>query len=115
MNSILTSIKKLLGIDESYEHFDQDIIMHINSIFFTLKQLGIGPEVGFAISDKSALWKDFIEENKMESVRTYMFLKVRLLFDPPMSSAVMECINQNAKEIEWRLYAEAENEKTVNS
>ena len=84
MDSILTSIKKLLGITEDYENFDADIIMHINSVFMTLRQIGVGPEEGFFIEDKSATWTDFMgDETKIESVKTYMYMKVRLLFDPP--------------------------------
>lgn len=109
--SILTSIKKLLGVPEDYEHFDQDIIMHINSVFMILNQLGVGPTEGFTITDKTAVWRDFISDNKkFESVKTYMYMKVRLLFDPPLSSAVMECINKVISELEWRLNVAAESE-----
>lgn len=109
--SILTSIKKLLGIPEDYEHFDQDIIIHINSVFMILNQLGVGPTEGFTITDKTAVWSDFISDNKkFESVKTYVYMKVRLLFDPPLSSAVMECINKVISELEWRLNVAAESE-----
>ena len=110
MNSILTSIKKLLGITEEYEHFDPDIIMHINSVFMILNQLGVGPENGFSISDKTATWNEFIPEGSknFESVKSYMSLKVKLLFDPPLSSAVMEATKQMINELEWRLNVEAE-------
>ena len=107
--SILTSIKKLLGIPEDYEHFDQDIIIHINSVFMILNQLGVGPTEEFTITDKTAVWSDFISDNKkFESVKTYVYMKVRLLFDPPLSSAVMECMNRMISELEWRLNSEAE-------
>ena len=106
MESILTSIKKLLGIAEEYEHFDSDIMIHINSVFSILNQLGVGPEEGFAIKDKTAAWSDFIQdEQNIESVRSYVYLKVKLLFDPPLSSAVMESINRSINELEWRLNA----------
>ena len=111
MESILTSIKKLLGIEEQYTHFDQDIIMHINTVFMTLNQLGVGPTEGFKISSKEELWSEFLPEAeslKMESVRTYVYLKVRLLFDPPTSSAVMESFKNMANELEWRLNVAAE-------
>ena len=109
--SILTSIKKLLGIPEDYEHFDQDIIIHINSVFMILNQLGVGPTEEFTITDKTAVWSDFISDNKkFESVKTYMYMKVRLLFDPPLSSAVMDCINKVISEMEWRLNVAAESE-----
>lgn len=107
--SILTSIKKLLGIPEDYEHFDQDIIIHINSVFMILNQLGVGSTEGFTITDKTAVWSDFISDNKkFESVKTYVYMKVRLLFDPPLSSAVMDCINKVISEMEWRLNVAAE-------
>lgn len=102
--SILTSIKKLLGIAEEYEHFDQDIIMHINSVFMILSQLGVGPSEGFAISDKSSKWSDLIGDNKnLEAVKSYVYLKVKLLFDPPLNSQVMESTNHLISELEWRL------------
>lgn len=109
MNSILTSIKKLLGIEEEYEHFDQDITMHINSVFMILNQLGVGPSGGFVIKDKTTEWTDFISDIvKVEAVKTYVYLKVKLLFDPPLSSAVMESIKQQITELEWRLNVAAE-------
>ena len=105
MESILTSIKKLLGIAEEYEHFDNDIIMHINSVFMILTQLGVGPSKGFMITDSSASWDDFLPEGgeKLQAVKTYMYMKVRLMFDPPTSSAVMESMNRMINEFEWRL------------
>lgn len=104
MDSILTSIKKLLGITEEYEHFDQDIIMHINSVFMILTQMGVGPEEGFTISDSTTTWSEFTnDDKKIEAVKSYVYLKVRLLFDPPASSSVMEAINRSISEFEWRL------------
>lgn len=104
MDSILTSIKKLLGIAEEYEHFDPDIIMHINSVFMTLHQLGVGPENGFSIMDEDATWDEFLPAGiKLESVKTYMYMKVRLAFDPPASSAVLQAMERQASELEWRL------------
>ena len=108
-DSILTSIKKLLGITEEYEHFDQDIIIHINSVFMILNQLGVGPSNGFSITDKTAVWSDFISEGvNIESVKSYMYLKVRLLFDPPTTSAVMESMNRMISELEFRLNVSVE-------
>lgn len=108
-DSILTSIKKLLGITEEYEHFDQDIIIHINSVFMILNQLGVGPSNGFSITDKTAVWSDFISEgSNLESVKSYIYLKVRLLFDPPTTSAVMESMNRMISEFEFRLNVSAE-------
>lgn len=104
MESILTSIKKMLGIQDDYEHFDADIIMHINSVFMILMQLGVGPESGFRILDKTAEWTDFLPEGQqLEAVKSYMYLKVKLLFDPPLGSAVMESYNKQISELEWRL------------
>lgn len=111
MESILTSIKKLLGIDESYTHFDADIIMHINSALMVLTQLGVGPEEGFMIEDDTSTWISFIsEENvaKIEAVKSYVYLKVKLLFDPPLSSAAIESINRQISELEWRLNVAAD-------
>ena len=109
MESILTSVKKLLGITEEYQYFDADIIMHINSVFTILTQLGVGPTEGFFIEDDSATWYDFIPEGQnYESVKTYMGMKVRILFDPPDRSVVMEAMNRMADELEWRLRIEAE-------
>lgn len=104
MESILTSIKKLLGIEENYEHFDQDIIIHINSTLMILTQLGVGPSKGFMIYDKNSLWSDFIANDaEIEAVKTYTYLKVKLLFDPPLSSSVIESINRSISELEWRI------------
>lgn len=112
MESILTSIKKLLGITEDYEHFDTDIIMYINSALMTLTQLGVGSSAGFSISDKTARWDDFIPSGmNLESIKTYVYIKVKLLFDPPLSSAVMECMKQMASECEWRINHEIETNK----
>lgn len=108
-DSILTSVKKMLGIAEEYEHFDADLLMHINSVFSILHQLGVGPADGFMIEDKSSIWSDFIsDESKYMLAKSYMFLKVKLLFDPPLSSAVLECYKTQISEYEWRLNITAE-------
>ena len=105
MDSILTSIKKLLGIEEEYTQFDTDIIMHINTVFTILTQVGVGPTKGFSIKDKTAVWSDFTEGViDLNSIQTYIFLKVKLLFDPPTSSAVIDSINRSISELEWRLF-----------
>lgn len=104
MESILTSVKKMLGITEDYEVFDPDIIMHINSVFMILNQLGIGPDKVFSIQDKTAKWSDFVAENQYtEAVKSYMYLKVRLLFDPPSTGPLTEAMERNIKELEWRM------------
>lgn len=114
MESILTSIKKLLGIAEDYEHFDPDIIIHINSAFMILTQLGVGPPGGFSIVDETTMWIDFVPDMSMvESVKSYVYLRVRLLFDPPSSSAVIESINRMISEFEWRLNVAAESKEGI--
>lgn len=113
MDSILTSIKKLLGIAEDYDVFDADIIMHINSVLMILSQLGVGPSKGYMIKSKDDLWSDFISDDEnLESVRSYVYLKVKLLFDPPLSSAVIESMNRLINEFEWRLNVAADSTTT---
>lgn len=108
-DSILDSMKKLLGISNDYNHFDQDIIIHINTAFMSLRQIGVGPKGGFAIHGSEETWGDFLLDMKtLESVRTYLYLKVRLIFDPPTNSAVVEIFNKNINEIEWRLNSEVD-------
>lgn len=105
MESILSSIKKLIGIDESYTHFDSDLIMHINSVLMVLTQLGVGPATGFTISGYSETWSEFLgaNESQLAAVRSYVHLKVKLLFDPPQNSAALESTNNLIREFEWRL------------
>lgn len=109
MESILTSTKKMLGITEEYTQFDPDIIMHINSVFADLNLLGVGPKEGFYIEDEKSTWDDFISDNvKLNAVKTYMHHRVRLLFDPPTSSVVMEAMKEQIKKFEWSLNVIAE-------
>lgn len=105
MKSILTSIKKLLGIAAEYEHFDADIIMHINSVFMTLNQLGVGPSEGFRITDEDSTWDEFLPDGKnIEAVKSYMYMRVKLMFDShSMASNVIESYNRQISEFEWRL------------
>lgn len=106
MESILTSIKKLLGLPKEYVQFDDDIIMHINTVFLNLTQLGVGPEEGFVIEDDSSEWSDFVDVDnnaRLHAIKTYIYLKVKLLFDPPLSSSVIESTNRMISELEWRL------------
>lgn len=103
-DSILNDIKKALDIDPSYTAFDPDITMHINSVFSTLNQLGIGPEEGFEIADSSTGWTDFLGGNpKINSVKTYITLKVKLAFDPPAYSFHISSLEKQIEEYEWRL------------
>lgn len=109
MESILTSIKKMLGITEEYEHFDADLIMHINTVLSILTQLGVGPSEGFAIKDKTATWSDFLSDSKnLESVKSYVYMKVKLIFDPPLTSSVSEAMNRMISELEWRILVTAD-------
>lgn len=104
MSSILKDTKKVLGLEPEYKAFDIDILMHINSVFSTLDQLGVGPIGGFSISDDTAEWTAFLgEDPRLNSVKTYMFLKVRLLFDPPATSYLITSVKEQAQELEWRL------------
>ena len=111
MDSILVSIKKLLGIAADYTHFDPDIIMHINSAFSVLTQLGVGPPEGFRIDDDAKTWNDFISDTiRLDAVKSYVYLKVSLMFDPPTSSAVLSAKERQISELEWRLNVAAEQE-----
>lgn len=110
MDSILTSIKKMLGIEAEYTHFDNDIIMHINSVFMTLNQLGVGPEEAPFITSELETWNDaFGDIKNVFAIKTYVYLKVRMVFDPPTSSFVMESMKNQATELEWRLNMQVDN------
>lgn len=107
--SILTSTKKILGISQDYTAFDLDIITHINTAFSTLTQMGIGPSSGFIIEDDTAVWGDFIGADlEFNSVKSYVFLRVRQLFDPPTTSYLIKAFDDQIKELEWRLNAHRE-------
>jgi hypothetical protein len=103
MDSILNSIKKLLGITEEYTHFDPDIVLQINSAFSTLNQLGVGPEEGFSIEDASSVWSDFINDDRLNFAKTFVQIKVKLAFDPPASGTLMDSYNRQLDELTWRL------------
>lgn len=106
--SILTSVKKLLQIGEEYEHYDPDIIIHINTFLTRLYQVGVG-KPGFFITDKTATWDEFlIDEAKFQQAKTYVYLRVRMLFDPPQSSTATEAIKENIRELEWLLFVDAD-------
>ena len=114
--SILTSVKKLLGLAEDYTAFDLDILTHINSVFSILNQLGVGPEDGFMIEDKIALWSDFLPDDpRLNNVKTYMFLRVRLLFDPPNTSFVGAALAEQLRELEWRINVQRESTEWANN
>jgi len=104
MEGVLTSVKKVLGIAEDYDHFDQDLVIHINTVFGILTQLGVGPENGFFITGSSETWNQFLTNPVLlEMVKTYVCLKVRLIFDPPISSSMTDMFNKIANELEWRI------------
>lgn len=108
-DSILDSTKKVLNIDTSITAFDPDILMHINSVFSTINQLGVGPDAGFMITDKDAVWSDFLEGDlRLNNVKTYMYLRVRLLFDPPTIGYLVDAIKEQIKELEWRINVQRE-------
>lgn len=109
MQSILVSIKKLLGIAEDYPHFDEDIILQINSAFSTLNQLGVGPAEGFSIEDSSAVWSDFITDDRLNFVKTFVQIKVKLAFDPPTSGVLLDSYRSQLDELTWRLSIVSEN------
>lgn len=104
ITSILTSVKKTLNLDVSYTAFDEDIIMHINSAFATLNQLGVGPADGFEIVDATATWSSFFGTNKKYNfIKSYVYLFVRQLFDPAGTSYVLTSMKEQFKEFEWRI------------
>ena len=115
MESILTSIKKMLDIGEAYDQFDANIIMHINSVFADLTQMGVGPAEGFMIEDDSAIWDDFVADNMLlNSVKSYMNLRVKLLFDPAsIGSSTLASYERQISQWEWRLNLAAESAKTT--
>ena len=113
--SILISTKKILGIAEDYTVFDLDIITHINTAFSTLAQLGVGPNNGFMIEDDTAVWTDFLDDDlQYNSVKSYVFLRVRQLFDPPSTSYLISAYERQILELEWRLSTHREETEWVN-
>lgn len=102
--SILNSIKKMLGPSYDDNSFDTDIIIHINTVFATLRQLGVGPKDGYRITDYNNLWSEFVKDKeKLDSVKSYIYLKVKLIFDPPLNGSVLACFERQISELEWRL------------
>lgn len=104
MDSILNTIKKMLGLAEDYDAFDTDIIVNINMVFNILNQIGVGPSDAFYINDATSTWDEFIEDmRQLQMVKTYIYLKVKQIFDPGASSALNTAIENQIKELEWRL------------
>lgn len=114
--SILTETKKALGIAEEVTVFDTDIRMHINSSLGTLNQLGIGPEGGFEVIDVNQVWADFLlTDLELSPVKSYVFLRVKMLFDPPANSWTIVAMKEQIEQLEWRLNAVRENNIPVPS
>lgn len=104
--SILVSTKKILGLDADYEAFDLDVITHINTVFATLNQLGVGPDAGFAIEDSSAQWGDFVITDNIpmqNAIKTFMYLSVRMIFDPPATSFALEALQHQIDQLAFRI------------
>lgn len=115
MDSVLLSVKKMIGIPKDYDAFDTDIILNINTVFDGLNQMGVGPEEGFSISDDSTEWSEFLTfDRNSEMVKTYMYLKVRMLFDPPTNSSLANVYQEQLKEYEWRLLIFADELRLAN-
>lgn len=111
MESILLTIAKMLGIEEDYEHFNTDLVIHINSVLMELNQLGVGPPEGFVIEDETSTWTDFIPDStpmRLDAVKSYMYLKVKLLFDPPENGSTIAAIERQIDRYEWRINVAAE-------
>lgn len=106
--SILLNTKKVLGLAQDDTSFDQDVLMHINSVFATLNQIGIGPAEGFEIEGPEVMWDAFVTDPRLNPVKSYMYLRLRVIFDPPSTSYAIESMAQQIKEFEWRLNVERE-------
>lgn len=107
--SILITIKKMLGLDKDYDAFDTDVIININTVLMTLNQIGVGPKEGFSITGVDEKWKDYLEDKEnLEAVKTFIYIKVKLVFDPPSTGFVLEALKNMASELEWRLNVQAE-------
>lgn len=110
MNSILDSIKKMLGLEPDYKAFDMDIVMLINSALLSLNQIGVGPETGFTVTDDKQTWDEFIGGRQdIDAVVSYVYMRVKIIFDPPVSTSAMEAMKQTIGMLEWRINVQAEN------
>lgn len=113
-DSILQCVKKTLGLSADYDVFDQDVIMYINSVFSTLHQLGVGPDAGFMIQDDAVTWDAFLAgDPRLNHIKSYVFLRVRLLFDPPTTGYLVEALQTQTSELEWRINVQREDVKWV--
>lgn len=114
-NSILTTTKKALNLADADTAFDMDIVMHINSVFSDLNQLGVGPDLGFMIEDKTATWDAFLgSDPRLNHVKTYVYLRVRMLFDPPQTGFHTQAMQEQITKLEWMLNVQREETEWVN-
>lgn len=114
-DSILTSIKKLMGLTEEYDAFDQDILILINSVLFELEQIGVKAKDGFTLSDKTAVWSDYSDDDSLlNALKPYIYMKTKLSFDPPTSSGALDSMNRIIDRFEWRINLYADTGGTVN-
>lgn len=112
-DSILDTTKLLLGIEPDDDSYDVELITHINSMFFVLQQLGVGPVTGFAITDNTQVWSEFIEEELINGVKTYMGMRVKLLFDTPATGPLTTALENQVAQMEWRLNMQMEVKKNA--
>lgn len=114
-DSILTSIKKLMGLTEEYDAFDQDILILINSVLFELEQIGVKAKDGFVLSDKTAVWSDYSDDDRLlNALKPYIYMKTKLTFDPPTSSGALDSMNRIIDRFEWRINLYSDTGGTVN-
>lgn len=114
-DSILTSIKKLMGLTEEYDAFDQDILILINSVLFELEQIGVKAKDGFSLSDKTSVWSDYSDDDRLlNALKPYIYMKTKLTFDPPTSSGALDSMNRIIDRFEWRINLYADTGGTVN-
>ena len=114
ITSILDSVKKVLNLAPDYTAFDEDIILHINTVFSTLNQLGVGPVDGFMIEDNTVEWSAFLEDDKrLNNIKSYIYLRVRMLFDPPNIGYLVTAMEKQIEELEWRINVLREGEAWI--
>lgn len=113
MTSILETTKRMLGIPSTYTHFDDELIIHINTAISILTQLGVGPSDGFSITSSTETWSDFVsDESKIKMIENYIFARVRLSFDPPASAAAIEALNKQMEMYEFRINLQVDRGET---
>ena len=114
-DSILTSIKKLMGLTEEYDAFDQDILILINSVLFELEQIGVKAKDGFSLTDKTAVWSDYSDDDRLlNALKPYIYMKTKVTFDPPTSSGALDSMNRIIDRFEWRINLYSDTGGTVN-